>query len=137
MLGCTLFSCAAAPVQGLGVHDGGLAACPSSPNCVHSGDANPDRRIEGLPANGEVDAVMDRVARLVEARPRVRIVERDGAYLHAEFRSRVFGFVDDMEFLYLPDQGVVQMRSAARSGWWDFGVNRDRARLLREEWLKG
>lgn len=135
MLG--LCSCAANPRQDLGVHDGGLSACPPSPKCVFSADPNPDRRTESLPATGSVDEVLDRLVRLVEAQSRATVIQRDGAYLRAEFRSRFFSFVDDVEFLYLPEQGEVQIRSAARLGWWDFGVNRKRARLLREQWLQG
>jgi uncharacterized protein (DUF1499 family) len=129
-------SCASSPPQGLGVHDGGLSACPSSPNCVYSADPDADRRVDPLPASGSVDTVLDRLAKLVESQPRATVVRRDGAYLHAEFRSRFFGFVDDVEFLYLPSEGVVQMRSAARLGWWDMGVNRARAQRLREQWLR-
>lgn len=37
-------------------------------------------------------------------------------YLHAEFRSAVFGFVDDVEFYFSPP-GTIQVRSASRTGY--------------------
>jgi len=51
-------------------------------------------------------------------------------YLHAEFRSAVFGFVDDVEF-YVSPPGTLQVRSASRTGYSDFGVNRERVETLR------
>ncbi|HOW77583.1 MAG TPA: DUF1499 domain-containing protein [Candidatus Competibacteraceae bacterium] len=51
-------------------------------------------------------------------------------YLHVEFRSAVFGFVDDMEFYFSPP-GTIQVRSASRTGYSDFGVNRERVETLR------
>ncbi len=63
--------------------------------------------------------------------PRVRIVEQTPRYLHAEARSRVFGFVDDLEFELHPDARRIGVRSAARAGYWDFGVNRRRVERLR------
>lgn len=56
---------------------------------------------------------------------RTRIVEKNDRYIHAEVRSAVFGFVDDVEFLIDRDDHL-QFRSAARTGYWDFGVNRRR-----------
>ena len=53
------------------------------------------------------------------------------ACLRAEFRTRL-GFVDDLEFLVDEDRGVVQVRSASRTGYWDLGVNRKRVEALRK-----
>lgn len=61
---------------------------------------------------------------------RVRIVRADADYLHAEFRSAVLGFVDDVEFLF-DAPGVIQVRSASRTGYYDFGVNRERVETIR------
>jgi uncharacterized protein (DUF1499 family) len=58
-------------------------------------------------------------------------VESEERYLHAEVRSLVFRFVDDLEFLLQPD-GLIQVRSAARSGYSDLGVNRRRVERIRQ-----
>ena len=50
-------------------------------------------------------------------------------YLYAEFRSRLLGFVDDVEFFF--DGVVVHVRSASRLGRRDFGVNRARVEEIR------
>jgi len=63
--------------------------------------------------------------------PRTVIVTEKPGYLHAQSKSAVFGFVDDLEFYLRPGQGVIAVRSAARTGYSDFGVNRQRIEELR------
>ncbi len=49
----------------------------------------------------------------------------------AESRSRIFGFVDDLEF-YLPlNQSQIEVRSSSRLGESDLGVNRRRLEQIR------
>jgi uncharacterized protein (DUF1499 family) len=71
------------------------------------------------------------VREIVLALPRTRIVAETGNYLHAECRSFLFGFVDDLELYLRPEDGIIAVRSAARSGYSDFGVNRRRIESLR------
>ncbi len=63
--------------------------------------------------------------------PRATIVESSEFGIRAEFRSRL-GFVDDVEFRIDEAAGVIHVRSASRSGYWDFGVNRRRVEAIRE-----
>ena len=63
--------------------------------------------------------------------PRTTIVAEDQPYLHAECRSNVFGFVDDLEIQLQPRERLLAVRSASRSGYYDFGVNRRRVETLR------
>ena len=63
--------------------------------------------------------------------PRTRIVADTAEYLHAECRSRFFRFVDDLELHLRPGEGQIGVRSAARLGYSDFGVNRERVETLR------
>ena len=67
----------------------------------------------------------------LEGMPRTTVVRDEGNYLHAEFRSRLLGFVDDVEFTYDAQAGVLHVRSASRLGRRDFGVNRARVEALR------
>lgn len=53
------------------------------------------------------------------------------AYLHAECRSALFGFVDDLELQLRTGDRLVAVRSASRLGYYDFGVNRRRIEHLR------
>lgn len=110
--------------------DGALPPCPRSPYCASSAAGD----VEPLAFDGPVEAAMARLRALIEARPRTRIVDAAGGFLHAEFRSRVFRFVDDVQCLADPRAGVIHLRSASRVGWSDLGVNRRRLRDLRAAW---
>jgi len=63
---------------------------------------------------------------------RVTIITANDDYLYAEFRSKWFRFVDDVEFL-IETNGVIQVRSASRVGHSDLGVNRKRIETLRRQ----
>jgi len=113
---------------------GRLAPCPSSPNCVSS-QAEPEDEthfIEALPANGDTAAALARLQEIIAAMPRTEIVSASGGYVHAEFTSRIFRWVDDVELLADPDADVIQVRSASRTGYGDLGANRSRVEALRE-----
>lgn len=60
-----------------------------------------------------------------------RIVASDSNYLRAEFSSRLFRFVDDLELLWNPVEGHFDLRSASRVGTSDLGANRRRVEMLR------
>lgn len=118
-----LASCSSA--AGKGLENGRLRPCPASPNCISS--EAPGGDVPPFVVQGE-----DGWERL-----RLAIVSLGGSiegeeagYLHATFRSRIFGFVDDLECRQ--DGDVVQVRSASRVGWWDMGANRRRVEKLRK-----
>jgi len=58
--------------------------------------------------------------------PRTVIVAQTDDYLHAEFTSGLFRFVDDVEFYVDSARYEIQFRSASRTGYSDLGVNRKR-----------
>jgi uncharacterized protein (DUF1499 family) len=45
--------------------------------------------------------------------------------------------VDDVEFLFSADQSVIDVRSASRVGYYDFGMNRRRIEDIRKKWNEG
>ena len=75
--------------------------------------------------------VWQTVRKLVLEMPRTRIVNETSDYLHAECRSSVFGFVDDLELHLRPSEDIIAVRSASRLGYSDFGVNQRRIETLR------
>ena len=110
----------------LGVKNGYLAPCKRTPNCVSSQADASDREHYIAP----LKASMEEVRKAVESLPRTRIVLAQSNYLYAEFRSKLLGYVDDVEFFF--DGAAVQVRSASRLGRRDFGVNRTRIEQLRK-----
>jgi uncharacterized protein (DUF1499 family) len=119
------------PPQGLGVHDGRLAPCPDSPNCVCSQCDDPEHHVEPLRIEGPPGEAWTRLREALTARPRTVIVAEEGDYLRAECTSRIFRFVDDVEFLLDREAGVIHVRSASRAGHSDLGVNRERVEEIR------
>ncbi|HWP00681.1 MAG TPA: DUF1499 domain-containing protein [Methylococcus sp.] len=108
-----------------------IGDCPSSPNCVSSRASDASHRIAPFRFRGPVAEVRDALIAVLEAEG-MRVVQREQDYLRAEAVSRVFRFVDDVEFEILPEEGSIQVRSASRVGYWDFGVNRRRIERIRD-----
>jgi uncharacterized protein (DUF1499 family) len=110
---------------------GRLCACPDSPNCVSSQASDPAHRVEPIAFEGEPAAALDRLRRVVVSLPRARIASAGENYLHAEFTSLLFRFVDDVELLVDPVQRLIHVRSASRVGYSDLGANRRRVEAIR------
>lgn len=120
--------CAGSRPTDIGVQQGRLAACPSSPNCASSDVPESDEHYVAplpLPAKGGWAAARAAVASL----DRTQIVQEAEGYLHAECTSALIGYVDDLE-LHVRD-GQIAVRSASRLGYSDMGVNRARVEALR------
>jgi uncharacterized protein (DUF1499 family) len=75
-----------------------------------------------------VKAVLKRV---IAGLPRTKLVQEEDAYLHYEFTSLLLRFVDDVEFLFEDETKTIHFRSASRTGYGDFGVNRRRMEDIR------
>ena len=119
----------------LGVRDGKLAPCPATPNCVSSQAADPGQSVDPLRFSGSPRDAMARLKVIVNTMPRTRIVSETPVYLHVEFTSSLFRFVDDVEFLVDEAGGAIHVRSASRVGSSDLGVNRKRVEAIRQAWL--
>ncbi len=115
----------------LGVQGGRLIPCPASPNCVCSQAADGDHQIPPLAFTGTGTEALESLRGAIQAQPRATVVESKQDYLRAEFRSAIFRFVDDVEFLVDPTAKVIHVRSASRVGYSDLGVNRKRVERLR------
>jgi uncharacterized protein (DUF1499 family) len=125
-----LAGCSGSAPTDLGVQDGRLAPCPSSPNCVNSQASEGDQRVEPLPLKGDRTQTQAQLISLLSSEAGVTLVEQSDGYLRAEFASKLLGFVDDVEFLIGEQQ--VDVRSASRLGYSDLGVNRKRIEQLRK-----
>lgn len=113
-----------------------LPDCPDRPNCVSSLSSDPAHAIEPLAYTGTARDAMRRLKQALRAEKRVTIVTEQDTYLHIEARSLVFRFVDDVEFLIDPAHNLIQVRSAARTGYSDLGVNRRRVERIRRAFIQ-
>ena len=95
-----------------------------------SDDSAARQRIAPLRVTGDGREAWRQLLESVAAWPRVSVLAQSDSYLHVTVTSAVFRFVDDVEFARR-DDGTIAMRSAARCGYWDMGVNRRRLQRLR------
>ncbi|GLI56226.1 hypothetical protein PM10SUCC1_17400 [Propionigenium maris DSM 9537] len=110
-----------------------LGACPASPNCVSSLEEREGKHyLEEIGYRGSREEAVADILEAVKMEKNYEIVTEREDYIHVIFRSGFFKFIDDLE-LYLPeDERGIHFRSAARSGYSDFGVNRKRVERIRE-----
>ncbi len=115
----------------LGVNNGHLSACPESPNCVVSQDGDETHAIAPITYHTDLDKARETLLKVLSVVPRTEIIEQTDNYILAESKSRIFGFIDDVEFYFPENESVIQMRSASRVGESDLGVNRRRLEQIR------
>lgn len=127
LLGTGPVACRSAPVR---PDDGRLPPCPASPNCVNSQEGG----LQPLEFTGSVADAMATLRMVVTSMPRTTIVEEAEDYLHVTYRTALFRFVDDVQFLVDADAGLIHVRSASRLGVSDLGTNRRRVEEIRLAW---
>ena len=115
----------------IGVTVDKLRLCPDSPNCVSSQSGDPRHAIAPIRYEGTAEKARELLIEAVSRMKRSRIVISEKLYLHAEFTSAFFRFVDDVEFLLDDEKKLIHVRSASRVGNSDFGVNRMRVEEIR------
>ncbi len=112
-----------------------LKPCPESPNCVSSLTAaeDEDHAIRPLSsANGNLEGLWAQLKKVLGTMDRVEIIKETPEYIHAEATTLIMRFTDDVEFVKDAEAGVIQVRSASRVGYSDFGANRSRIEDIRE-----
>ena len=110
---------------------GQLSPCPKTPNCVISQGEDDNHKIAPLGYSGDLKTTKETLLKVLSVVPRTVVVEETDNYIRAESTSRVFHFVDDVEFYFPSDEQVIHVRSAARVGESDLGVNRRRIEQIR------
>lgn len=120
----------------LGIKNGQLTQCPTTPNCVNSQVKDKKHYIEPIITTGTPLEVKDHILKIFNELKRSKIIVAEDNYIRAEFTSKVFRFVDDVEF-YFPDtkskEMTIHVRSASRVGYSDLGVNRKRIEQFRSK----
>ncbi|MCU0554971.1 MAG: DUF1499 domain-containing protein [Syntrophales bacterium] len=119
-----------------GLRAGRLQPCPDTPNCVCTQDSSERHRIEPLRYAGTREEARERLLKLIGQMERASLVKAEPGYIHSEFRSAVFRFVDDVEFLFDDAAKLIHFRSAARAGTYDFKVNRNRMEDIRRRFAE-
>ena len=105
--------------------EGSLSECAVDTNCV----------LVEWEVN-EVKQSYENLLGIASQLPRTKVLEQTNNYWHAVVRSLVFRFPDDLEILQIPNQKVIQVRSASRIGVSDLGVNKKRVDSLFSRLIK-
>lgn len=132
MLCLFISGCSCTRPSMLGVKEGKFAPCPGSPNCVSTQAQDDTHRIDPIKYTGTKEQAKQRLMQVISSMRRVRVITDTGDYIHAEFTSRLFRFVDDVEFSFDDTNKLINFRSASRKGYSDLGVNRKRMEKIRE-----
>lgn len=117
----------------VGIIEGKLKACPGNPNCVCSEtypDVDPSHQIPPIKVSTkDIHLPWKLLKQVIVDQGGAIISEREG-YLHAEFTSTVFRFVDDLELRADQQNGMIHIRSTSRVGRSDLGANRKRVEAV-------
>jgi uncharacterized protein (DUF1499 family) len=107
-----------------------LRPCPNRPNCVSSDSGTIDP-IAPISFQGNPENAWQEI-RTAIAELGGKIIHSGPTYLWSTFTSTLFGFVDDVELRMEPEEKLIHIRSGARVGYFDFGVNRKRVEKIRK-----
>ena len=110
---------------------GQFAVCPETPNCVSTKNINTKNYISPIYYKGSLDSAKRFLLLAIKPIKSVSIKKELEQFIHIEVTSKIFGFIDDVEF-YLNEPGIIHFRSASRIGYSDLGVNRERMETIRK-----
>lgn len=110
--------------------NGSLRPCPQTPNCVSSEALESSKKIAPINFTTAPEAAWDKLKAEIEKTGGV-VVQQEQGYMRATFSTRIFRFIDDMEFRMLPEEKIIHVRSGSRVGKSDVGVNRKNVEKLR------
>ena len=116
----------------LGVLDGQLVDCPDSPNCVSSQADDNAHKVNPIPYTTSMVEAKGKLMGVLAAMPQTNVVVEQPDYVHAEFRTSMLHFIDDVEFYFNEEEKIIELRSASRLGHSDLGVNRMRVEEIRK-----
>ncbi len=136
ILGVVFFVGCSGTMPKLGVNNGQLMLCPDKPNCVNSQATDEEHFIPPIHFIGTRQNAQDRLLKILKSIERTNIIVTEKDYIQVEFTSKIFRFVDDVEF-YFPstktEKLTINIRSASRLGHSDLGANRKRIENIRNE----
>ena len=122
--------CSSSATAAISINDP-LDSCPSSPNCVVSLNGDEEHKIDPISYQSDRATAKETLLKVLSVVPRTEVIEDTDNYIHAESTSRIFKFVDDVDFYFPEDEKVIHLRSASRVGESDLGVNRRRIEQIR------
>lgn len=116
-----------------GLQNNQLSPCPDSPNCINTEYAEDHEHY--IAAISYHNRSLEDIIQLLQQTIAIsggRITEHKDHYIAATYTTRLFRYVDDVEFRIDPQQQLIHIRSASRQGHSDLGANRKRAQNIKQ-----
>ncbi len=114
----------------IGITNGKFHPCPKSPNCISTQSTDEKHKMNPLSYNTSLEEAKAKILKIINSLKKNKIITDTNNYLHFEFRTVLFRFVDDVEFYFDDSEKIIHFRSAARIGYSDLGVNRKRMKNI-------
>jgi len=119
-----------------GVVDGKFYSCAPTPNCVSTQATDDRHKIEPLNYSTSQEEAKTTILEIINSLKRTKIITETKDYIHVEFRTALFRFVDDVEFYFDDTSKKIHFKSASRVGYSDMGINRKRMENIRNLFVK-
>jgi uncharacterized protein (DUF1499 family) len=107
-----------------------LPECGWLPNCVNSQSGRGAQASKPIRADAEQWQILKTWIALQED---WEITMDDGNFMQAIVTTPLLKFRDDVQLLFLPDDGLIQVRSSSQLGLSDLGTNAKRVETLRKQ----
>lgn len=114
-----------------------IKACSKlTKNCVSTANEKGGRSMNPISYSCSASEAMNHLRNVLYSMKGAEIAEQSGTRLHAVFTSDKMKFKDDVEFEMNDKAKKIHFRSASRTGYYDFGVNRRRMEEIEERFKK-
>lgn len=121
----------------LGMQSGQLQRCATSPNCVVSEFYDDTKHyLDPIVLGDQQEQNAMETASQALVAMGGRVTAMNDAYIASEFKSSLFGFVDDFELRLDQDKHVLHFRSSSRVGYSDLGANAKRVQTFKSEFAR-
>lgn len=129
-----LFACSSSPSPiTLAITGDQLPACPKQPNCVSSQSNDQSHYILPLNYQGSKEEAKAKLIEIINSIPNVTVTSQSKNTIKAEYKSTILSFIDDMEFYIQDTPKQIDIRSASRVGFYDFGANEKHIEEIRSQ----
>jgi len=122
-------------IERVGLINNRFYPCPKTPNCVSTQATDEKHKIDPIFYERSLEEAFTKIISIIESIKRTKTVIKTENYIHVEFKTALFKFVDDVEFYFDDNEKVIHFRSASRIGHSDLGVNRKRMEKIRNLFL--
>ena len=83
----------------------------------------------------EIDYIQKEIIKIIETKPRMKIINERLGFIHATDVTPFFRFYDDIAIKIFEDNGkaIIWLQSQSRLGYYDFQVNEKRIQALHQK----